>query len=107
MRKKLIQIDLDGVLNEYKGDYKKDFIPEIKKGARDFLEKLSEDFEIEIFTVRDYLLTKEWLIKNNLIKFIKNITNIKSSNASIILDDRAVNFNGDFNFVYLNIKNFK
>ena len=42
-----------------------------------------------------------------LILIYKNITNIKSSNASIILDDRAINFNGDFIFVYLNIKNFK
>lgn len=39
--KKLILIDLDGVLNEYgKEKFDENFIPEIKEGAKEFLEKL-------------------------------------------------------------------
>ena len=35
--KKTILIDLDGVLNDYVGNYDKDFIPPIKAGAKEFL----------------------------------------------------------------------
>lgn len=53
--KKVISIDLDGVLNTYGGhkDYDENKICQIKDGAREFLEKLYEKFDIEIFTVRD------------------------------------------------------
>ena len=43
--KKTILIDLDGVLNEYEGKFDKDFIPPIKLGAKEFLEKLAIEFE--------------------------------------------------------------
>ena len=35
--RKTILIDLDGVLNEYTGDFDKDYIPPIKDGAKEFL----------------------------------------------------------------------
>ena len=35
--KKTILIDLDGVLNDYVGNYDKDFILPIKAGAKEFL----------------------------------------------------------------------
>ena len=41
--RKTILIDLDGVLNEYTGDFDKDYIPPIKDGAKEFLENLSEN----------------------------------------------------------------
>ena len=40
VKKRTILIDLDGVLNEYKGNFNKDFIPEMKVGVNEFLEKL-------------------------------------------------------------------
>ena len=40
MNKKLISIDLDGVLNEYNGIFDKNIIPPIKKGAKDFIKEL-------------------------------------------------------------------
>ena len=40
--KKKILVDLDGVLNKYgEESYKENFIPEIKKGAKEFIEALS------------------------------------------------------------------
>ena len=42
--KKTILIDLDGVLNDYVGNYDKDFIPPIKFGAKEFLSNLSKNF---------------------------------------------------------------
>ena len=35
--KKTILIDLDGVLNDYFGNYDKEFISQIKAGAKEFL----------------------------------------------------------------------
>lgn len=43
--KKKILIDLDGVLNEYKGQYYADTIPEIKAGVVNFY-GFSDTFEI-------------------------------------------------------------
>ena len=43
-KKKTILIDLDGVLNNYVGNYNKDFIPPIKAGAKEFLSDLSKNF---------------------------------------------------------------
>ena len=41
MHKKLIQIDLDGVLNNYCGNYDAEKIVDVKIGAKEFLEELS------------------------------------------------------------------
>ena len=42
MDKKKILIDLDGVLNEYGNKpYDENFIPKIKKGAKEFIKEIS------------------------------------------------------------------
>ena len=104
--KQTILIDLDGVLNEYKGNFNKDFITDMKVGADEFLEKLSQKFEIKIFTKRNKLLTAKWLIKNNLDKFVEDITNVKDV-ARLYVDDRTVCFEGNYLKTFENIKNFK
>lgn len=104
--KKIISIDLDGVLNTYKGDYVKDKLSPMKEGADVFLRNLSQNFRIEIYTVRDLDLTREWLTENNLIKYIENITDRKNPYTSVFLDDRAIKFNGDFHEAYENIISF-
>ena len=107
MRKKTISIDLDGVLNTYAGDYKEGYIAPIKEGVYEFLEKLSTGFDIEIFTVRDSELTQKWLRENDLDKFVIRVTNMKNPFSSVMLDDRALNFDGDFEKSYQQIVNFK
>ncbi len=59
------------------------------------------------FTSQEFEATRKWLEENNLEEFIENITNEKIPNASIILDDRAINFDGDFDKAYKKIKEFK
>ena len=103
--KKIILIDLDGVLNEYTGNFDKDVIPECKKGAEEFLEKLSQNYEIKIFTTRNRLQASKWLIENKLDNFVTDVTNVKEP-ASIYIDDRALNFNGDFNKTLKEIETF-
>ena len=93
---KIALVDLDGVLNEYTGKYNEYEVPKVREGAKDFLEKLSENYDIEIFTVRNKIRTVEWLQENGMIHLVKEITNVKNPYASIIIDDRAISFNGDY-----------
>ena len=104
--KRIILIDLDGVLNTYTGDFDKNFIPPIKEGAKEFLENLSKDFTIKIFTTRNKLLTAKWLIENNIDNFIEDITNTKDL-AWLYIDDRCLKFEGDFSDLANQINNFK
>lgn len=104
--KKTILIDLDGVLNNYEGNYDKNYIPPIKDGALDFIKQLSKDFKIVIFTSRNLFLTSKWLINNKLENYIENVTNVKEP-SFLIIDDRCINFNGNFSDLIDNINNFQ
>ncbi|MBO6088367.1 hypothetical protein J6P92_08500 [bacterium] len=104
--KKTILIDLDGVLNIYEGNFDKDFIPPIKEGAYEFIKELSKDYIIKIFTTRNRILVSEWIIKNNLKGYIDDITNVKEL-SYLIVDDRCINFDGNYNNLKQQIDNFK
>lgn len=106
LMKKTILIDLDGVLNTYDGNFNKDYIPLVKDGAKEFLEKLSKNYEIKIFTTRNKLLTSKWVIENNLDKYILDITNIKDL-AWIYIDDRCLTFKGNYESLTAEINNFR
>lgn len=106
MKKPLILIDLDGVLNTYCGDYVPNYIPPIRDGAKEFLIKLTEKYNLKLFTNRNTKLAKKWLIENKIDKYFLEVTNIKGP-ATLYLDDRALNFYGDFNETLLQIYNFK
>ncbi len=93
--KKKILLDLDGVLNTYTNNFDPDFIPPIKYGAKEFLAQLSKNYEIILFTVRKKVLAENWIIQNNLQKYISRVTNIKEP-AWLIADDRCVCFNGAY-----------
>ena len=106
-RKKIISIDLDGVLNTYCGNYEKDKIPSIKDGAYEFLKELATQYDIEIYTVREKWLCEKWLKENNLSEFVKNISDKKNHYASIYLDDRALTFDGSYENAFKKITSFK
>ena len=107
MYKKRILIDLDGVLNEYgKEKYDENHIPKIKEGAKDFIEKLSEDAELYLFTSRNLMLSVKWLIENNLDKYFADVTNIKIP-SYLYIDDRTVCFRGDYDKTINDIKGFR
>ena len=101
--KKTIMIDLDGVLNNYTC-YKEE-IPYIKNGAEEFIKTLSKNYELVLFTTRNQKQAFEWLQSNNLDKYFKNVTNVKTP-AYIYLDDRALKFNGDYGKTLNEIENF-
>lgn len=104
--KKTILLDLDGVLNTYDGKYDKSYIPPIKDGAYQLIKELSEDYKIVIFTTRNSLIASKWVIENGLDKYVENVTNVKES-AYLIIDDRCINFDGDFERLKERIKNFE
>ncbi len=104
--RKTILIDLDGVLNNYTGQYEQNFIPEIKEGAKDFIIKLSRDFDIKLFTTRNKIMACKWIIKYGLESYISDITNVKEL-AWLYIDDRCLKFEGDFSLLAGQIKTFK
>lgn len=104
---KKILIDLDGVLNEHgKEKYDEFHIPKMKQGAKEFLEKLSKEAELYLFTSRNLMLSAKWLMKYDLDKFFKDVTNIKLP-SFLYIDDRTICFKGDFEKTLEEIKNFK
>ncbi len=106
MKKKTLMIDLDGVLNTYSGLYDKNYISPIRDGAVDFLEKLSKEFLLILFTSRSKEHAQKWIKKYNIEKYFSKITNIKEP-SYLMVDDRCVRFNGDFNSLINDINNFK
>ena len=103
--KKTILIDLDGVLNEYTGQFDENFILHIKDGALDFIRNLSADYKVKIFTSRNLLLASEWVIKNELAEYIDDVTNIKTP-CYLFVDDRCIKFNGNYKELRTQIDSF-
>ena len=106
MLKKTILFDLDGVLNTYDGNYDKNYIPPIKDGAYNLIKELSKDYKIVIFTSRNSLITSKWLVANGLDEYVENVTNVKEP-AYLMIDDRCINFDGDYKKLKERIKNFE
>lgn len=106
MQKRVILIDLDGVLNQYTGNFDKDYIPSIKEGAREFLIELSKTYTIKLFTTRNKILATKWLIENELDNIVCDITNIKEL-SWLYIDDRCIKFDGDYSNLETQIRNFK
>ena len=106
--KKKILIDLDGVLNQYgKEKFDENCIPEIKDGAKEFLENLlDEKTELYLFTTRNLLLASKWLIENEIDKYFKDVTNVKIP-AFLHIDDRCVCFNGNYTETIKEIQSFE
>lgn len=105
--KKTVSIDLDGVLNKYDGHFNENEIPPIREGAKEFLSALAQNYKIEIFTTRNKKITFLWLQENHLLEFIYDITNVKNPFCSVFIDDRGINFCGDFDKTLSEIVNFK
>lgn len=105
-KNKTVLIDLDGVLNDYTGNFDKNIIPPIKIGASKFLKNLSEKYVIKLFTARNKMVAAKWVIENKLDDYISDITNIKEP-CWVYIDDRCISFDGCFDDIIDKIDNFK
>ena len=106
MCKRTLLIDLDGVLNEYSGNYNPNFIPTIKSGAFNFLKKMYSKYDLKIFTTRNSQLTEKWLVDNKINHFVNGVTNQKIP-AWLIIDDRCITFSGNYDVLVEKIDTFK
>ena len=104
--RKTIMIDLDGVLNTYNGNYSENYIPDVKRGAKEFIKKLNKDYDLILFTTRNNLEATKWLIENKMDEYFKDVTSIKIP-AYLYLDDRAIGFRGDYEYTLKQIEKFK
>ena len=104
--KKTILIDLDGVLNEYRGDYDENHIPQIRDGAHKFIELLSQKYIVKIFTSRSVSAAQKWVETNKISEFISSVTNTKEP-AYLIIDDRCLKFEGSYEQTIQAVEKFK
>ena len=104
--KKTIAIDLDGVLDNYQ-KYDEEKIPKIRHGAKEFIQELYElNYDLVLFTTRPSKKAKKWLIENEVDCYFSKVTNEKPL-AYIYLDDRAIQFNGDYKKALNEITQFR
>ena len=103
--KPIICIDFDGVLNNYNG-YDGDNLGTPRPGAKEFLEKLSKKYIIIILSARRYTKIIKWLNEYDMLQYVAEVTSIKPP-ARVYLDDRGIQFNGDYEKALKDIKNFK
>jgi len=95
MKRRTIYLDFDGVLNTYQNWVCEEYLYLPRPGVEDFLKSLNKDYKIVVFTARNIIYVKAWLIKFKLWKYIKNVTNIKGP-AVLYVDDRCVKFSGSY-----------
>ena len=104
--KKVILIDLDGVLNNYNGKFDANFIPPIRIGAKEFLEEISIKYNVVLFTTRNKELAEQWLKESQIDDLISHVTNYKEA-SYLIIDDRCITFTGNYVDILDKLDNFK
>lgn len=98
--KPTLLLDFDGTLHSYMKGYIEGShgIDDPLPGALEFVKKAQEHFNVVIFSTRartpqGYGSIERWLCNNDFPELM--ITNIKIP-ASIIIDDRAIQFRGTY-----------
>lgn len=105
--RKTICVDFNGVLDTYVGWRGKDFMYPMRKGADFFLKTLNElGYKVVIMTASDPLQVTDWLIENNISQYVAEVTDHKIP-AIIYIDDRAIEFRGDFQDTLYKVRIFK
>lgn len=104
---KTVCIDFNGVLDTYTGWRGPDFMYPMRPGANEFLYNLHEaGYNVVIFTAADPGNVTKWLIDYDLLKYVDVITD-KKVPALIYIDDRAIEFRGDFEYTLTQVLRFK
>jgi hypothetical protein len=94
--RRVVCVDLNGVLDRYRGWRDESHWDPPREGAREFLEALvREGFEVVVFTTRWAPDARRWLDAHGLLPFVREVTDRKPA-AHVFVDDRAVCFRGDF-----------
>jgi adenylylsulfate kinase len=105
--RRTVAIDFNGVLDQYVGWLGPDHFYPPRPDVGRFLGKLKEKgYTIVVMTANDVDKVKEWLEKNDLMKYISEVTD-KKVPALVYVDDRAIRFQGDFDITLSKIIHFK
>lgn len=105
--RKTILLDVDGTCTIGPGPTLDSFAP-IQTGLRAFLGALKDrGYEIIIFSARSPVrLVEEFFKREGLTRYVDGFTRTKAP-ARLMLDDRAIQFRGDFSRALNEIDNFK
>tara|TARA_B100000315_G_scaffold233643_1_gene246916 strand:- start:287 stop:679 length:393 start_codon:yes stop_codon:yes gene_type:complete len=111
-----IAIDFDGVIhNDYKGFHDGTIYGNLIKGTKEAIELLANDYRIVIFSAKAKMdrplvdgksgsdLIIEFLIKYGIDKYISEVT-AEKPRALAYIDDKAIEFNGNWNHVIEKLK---
>lgn len=114
---KVIAIDFDGVIHSFENGFGDGTVyGTLIEGAREAIIELSQKYEIVIYTAKakpdrplvngktGVELVSEWLVKYNLLQYIKNITSEKPR-AICYIDDKGIRFE-NWNQTLKDIKRF-
>lgn len=104
----VMSMDFDGVMNLYEGYKGEEELYDPRPGLEEFILDCKQVGYKTFFvlTARDAKKVKAWLDEYNLTKYFKEVTNVKKP-ADVYIDDRAIQFKGDFNQTIHDIINFK
>jgi hypothetical protein len=104
LKKPIMCLDFDGVVSEYKHGWEgPGTINDIPvPGAIEFIQKALKHFHVLIFSSRcnhpeGIAAMKEWLLTNGLQSVSELHFQPGKPSFSIMIDDRALKFNGDWN----------
>jgi len=93
---RLVCVDLNGVLDRYRGWQGPEHWDPPAPGAQEFLRSLHErGCRVVVFTTRHYRDAQRWLAEHGLLPYVSEITDSKPA-ADVFVDDRAVCHHGDF-----------
>lgn len=111
MRKPTVIMDFDGVIHSYKSGWKgANIIPDPPvDGIKEAIEELREDYRVVVVSTRCYQLggteaIKKWLDKWGIV--VDDVT-YKKPPAVVIIDDRAITFDGDTKSLKAKVDSFK
>jgi len=63
-------------------------------------------FDLKLFTTRSKVLVEKWCKDNDIMHYFSEITNVKKM-AWLIIDDRCIKFNGNYQLMLSKILEFK
>lgn len=102
-----VAVDFDGVLTKYIKFTHKNQMGDPMEGSRDFLEKLARmKMNVDIYTARNPKDVRQWLERNNMGHLVNDVTNEKKQ-AIAYIDDRGIQFKGDYNDIINQLTNFE